>query len=439
MNCWVLELLQLITTKTAIREVLTDRRVKKELQELIGRVVGKLTTVFRAEFIYSPIPPSVYTGTREPIKEPIANLISMNSALYAVISSVWLVESDQKVTAQLQTPILSLLSALERKTPLVDSELTAKLISALFNSSGSVLVRAVRRPLLDFFTANDFFMSLGSNRFALKHWSRVSSQLVLYCYYERSELINELISKIPSGVFVSKHSEKTQTAKIIRTIGLMIYGGAVDDFAGCVFNLAEKLIEWLKDFNGNLLPLVLLTIRVLVFKLSPAILSELWPRIWPHLMSEMLEILIVYRTSSSPRNCQLVLASLKLLELMSLLNTEEFQLHQWVFFYDLFNIEFDVEEGSRPCLFSPVVPTSILPNLTAQYRPVSAELEISNERARRSLIFTQQTVDDKTELEQRLRNLLVVLLISCTERSEVDLVSVETVLEEDLLSQELCL
>jgi hypothetical protein len=439
MQCWLLELLQLITTKTALREVLTDRRIKKELQELVGRVVGKLTTVFRAEFIYSPIPPSVYSGTKEPIKEHIANLISMNSALYAVISSVWLVESDQKVTGQLQTAILSLLSALERKTALVDSELTAKLVTALFNSSGSGLVRAVRKQLLDFFTANDFFMSLGSNRFALKHWSRVSSQLVLYCYYERSELVNELISKIPSGVFVSKHNEKTQTAKILRTVGLMVYGGAVDDFAGCIFSLAEKLIEWLKDFNGSLLPLVLLTIRVLVFKLSPAVLTELWPRIWPHLMSEMLEILTAYHASSSPRNCQLVLACLKLLELMSLLNTEEFQLHQWVFFYDLFDIEFDVEEGSKASMFSPVVPASILPNLTAKYRPVSAELEIRNEHRKRSLIFTQQTVDNKTELEQRLRSLLGVLLISCTERSEVDQVSIETVLEEDLLSQELCL
>jgi hypothetical protein len=134
-----------------------------------------------------------------------------------------------------------------------------------------------------------------------------------------------------------------------------------------------------------------------------------------------------------------VLACLKLLELMSLLNTEEFQLHQWVFFYDLFDIEFDVEEGSKASMFSPVVPASILPNLTAKYRPVSAELEIRNEHRKRSLIFTQQTVDNKTELEQRLRSLLGVLLISCTERSEVDLVSVETVLEEDLLSQELCL
>jgi len=120
----------------------------------------------------------------------------------------------------------------------------------------------------------------------------------------------------------------------------MIYGGAVDGFAGCTYILAEKLIEWLKEHEGNLLPLVFLTIRILVFKLSPANLSELWPRIWPHLMSEILEILAAYRNSNTSKHCQLVLACIKLLELMSLLNTEEFKPHQWVFFYDIFDIEF---------------------------------------------------------------------------------------------------
>mmetsp|Transcript_25715 Transcript_25715/g.45125 ORF Transcript_25715/g.45125 Transcript_25715/m.45125 type:complete len:82 (-) Transcript_25715:61-306(-) len=72
-------------------------------------------------------------------------------------------------------------------------------------------------------------------------------------------------------------------------------------------------------------------------------------------------------------------------------------------------------------------------------RPVNSKLDIRNERTRRSLLFTQQSVENKSEIEQRMRSLLQVLLINCTEHSEVDQVSVETVLEEDLLSQELCL
>lgn len=439
LQCWTLELINLMVQKTSINEALTNRKLKKDLHDLVSRVVVGLSTMTNTDFIYSPLAPSIYTGTREPIKEPIANLISLNAALYSVVNSLWAVDSEQKVAAQLQVSITNLMTALERKSASVDSELTAKLICTLFNHAGGVLVRAVRKQVIEFFLANDFFALLGSNRFALKHWSRVSNQLVLYCYYERSELVSELLGKIPSGVFVSKQTEKTQTAKVLKVLGLMIYGGAVDDFAGCIFILAEKLIEWLKEYDGNLLPLVLLNFRILVFKLSPGLLSELWPRVWPHLMSEMLEIFASYRNSSTPKQCQLVLACVKLLELMSLLNTEEFQLHQWVFFYDLFDIEFDVETEARPLLFNPVVPTSILPNLMAYYRPVNSEIDIRNERTRRSLLFTQQTVENKTELEHRMRNFIQVLLISCTERTEVDLVSVETVLEEDLLSQALCL
>mmetsp|Transcript_25712 Transcript_25712/g.45106 ORF Transcript_25712/g.45106 Transcript_25712/m.45106 type:complete len:1285 (-) Transcript_25712:1832-5686(-) len=116
-NCWVLELLQLLTAQASIREALMNRKLKRDVQDLITKVIAKLTTVFNSDFIYSPIAPSIYTGTREPIKEPIANLISLNSAMFSVINAAWYVESEQKASAQLQVSITYMLSAFERKTP----------------------------------------------------------------------------------------------------------------------------------------------------------------------------------------------------------------------------------------------------------------------------------------------------------------------------------
>lgn len=77
---------------------------------------------------------------------------------------------------------------------------------------------------------------------------------------------------------------------------------------------------------------ILFSMRVLILRLSLATLNEVLRKIWPTLITLMMTIFA--KTHESKGNLKVMLEALKLLELISIKNIEEFYLYQWIFIYD---------------------------------------------------------------------------------------------------------
>lgn len=77
--------------------------------------------------------------------------------------------------------------------------------------------------------------------------------------------------------------------------------------------------------------------RILILRLSSKTLNLLFKNIWPVLLSLLIQILSKKQNSaitSNTKNPNLVLSALKLIELISIVQFDDFYLHQWMFVFD---------------------------------------------------------------------------------------------------------
>jgi hypothetical protein len=98
-----------------------------------------------------------------------------------------------------------------------------------------------------------------------------------------------------------------------------------------------------------LLILILFCIRILILRLSEISLNQLFIDIWPMILALLMQIFSkqyvkVNLQNEVSRNPNLLLASLKLIEMISLANLGEFAHHQWIFIYDYFGIRLTIPE-----------------------------------------------------------------------------------------------
>ena len=79
----------------------------------------------------------------------------------------------------------------------------------------------------------------------------------------------------------------------------------------------------------------------MILRLSPKALNLLFKNIWPMLLTLLIEILKPESKKQIERkNLNLILAALKLIELINVVKIEEFYNYQWIFVFDCNKINF---------------------------------------------------------------------------------------------------
>jgi hypothetical protein len=78
---------------------------------------------------------------------------------------------------------------------------------------------------------------------------------------------------------------------------------------------------------------VYLCLRVLLCRITEQHLSSLWPIILTEML-RLFETLLEDRVPTSPEYLQLILAACKFLDALLVLQTEDFQIHEWIFVTD---------------------------------------------------------------------------------------------------------
>ena len=82
--------------------------------------------------------------------------------------------------------------------------------------------------------------------------------------------------------------------------------------------------------------------RIIMLRLTSTQLAEALRKLWPHLLAELVSVFDV--PTGQKRDYWLTIEAIKIVELMSQLNIEDFQMNQWMFLFDGFGMEYLAKE-----------------------------------------------------------------------------------------------
>jgi hypothetical protein len=144
--------------------------------------------------------------------------------------------------------------------------------------------------------------------------------------------------------------------KALRRLSFIIYSSPKDTYSAKIHTILEKINGVITTYSEN--PLleaeIFLLIRVMFLRFSHENLIELLRHLWPQIFAELINILSAKKKNMT---LDLTLASLKLVELLSLANMEEFCLYQWIFTIDTFEksyVQSLIQNGTSK-IFTPFV------------------------------------------------------------------------------------
>lgn len=139
----------------------------------------------------------------------------------------------------------------------------------------------------------------------------------------------------------------------MKRIAFLIFSCDDDDFQDQLDQLMKKMIEVFKqkqrsDIKQRLF-LFFLT-RVMLIRLNFQTLTEALRKLWPHLLNELISVFEVKQGENLDKeSTDLTIEAIKLVELLSSLNIEDFQMNQWIFLIDGYGMR---PEDSKSCSMS---------------------------------------------------------------------------------------
>lgn len=228
-------------------------------------------------------------------------------------------------------------------------ECSSEILAMVLSEKRHFLVRDMKKEIFDIFNMDQFFHCTPNT---LKHWSRIMDITITNC---RDDILGDYLNKVNfTALFKSRDSENKIRIKSFERVCFVIYSGEKDKFMSKtkLLQLLTKINEVLReeDVHSALKILILFCLRILILRLGEASLNEMFFRnIWPILLTLLIEIFEKKDNDNGKLDKQQVnvrLAALKMIELLSICNIEEFYLYQWVFMFDFYGI--NLQNVQRP-------------------------------------------------------------------------------------------
>ena len=140
----------------------------------------------------------------------------------------------------------------------------------------------------------------------------------------------------------SKDFEIKQKCIALKRVSFLVFSGKSDQYDDKLDILLKKMTEGFKTnkrYKNLRIQLFLLT-RVLLLRLSTNTLTDALRKLWPHLLNELVSIF-----EDTQLDVALTFEAIKMIELMSSLNLEDFQMNQWIFLVDSFGMELNADDN----------------------------------------------------------------------------------------------
>ena len=167
-----------------------------------------------------------------------------------------------------------------------------------------------------------------------------------------SDLWTDLLRNFDSqgGFFRGNDETMARQSDIFRQLSFLIFSTKKDQIGDLLDPLLKKMVDSFKasDKAESFVRSLFLLSRILMLRLSKRKLTEAMKKFWPHLQSELV---LVFEDSNKIIGQNVKKEAIKVVELMSQLNIDEFQINQWMFMFDGFGIKYhenDDESAPQP-------------------------------------------------------------------------------------------
>ncbi|KAG7099897.1 hypothetical protein E1B28_001698 [Marasmius oreades] len=148
------------------------------------------------------------------------------------------------------------------------------------------------------------------------------------------ELLSKIASAPSANIFTNREYEMLLRSLNLRRLSLVLLAADKNHYLTQLPSIQEKLVDVLRNVTSPVVQSeVYLCIRVLLCRLSPHSLTSFWPVVLTELY-RVLEQTVTVLPTDGAEDLPLILSACKCLDLLLALQTEEFQIHQWIFITD---------------------------------------------------------------------------------------------------------
>ncbi|KAI6048019.1 Dopey, N-terminal-domain-containing protein [Pisolithus marmoratus] len=360
----VLRCLCVLGDKVTQTTAMEDRRVRKDLQEVFGKLLDACVTFTgrsseSASWIRRATKESIVNGRSSPVprgvsdqkvedkagssttslpdnaKSTLGNELSLqitNFIATTVLPNLrkFLLDNDKVASICSNIVYYVVNPAVKGKSrPLDLDPMVVEIIKEMTKISAAL--RVWRAPVIDILYDNRVF---NSNTAAATRWKPVVKALFDSDKTSFGDLLSRIASAPSANIFTNRENEMLLRSLNLRRLSFVLFTGEKNHFLTQLPSVQEKLVDILRNVPSAVVQSeVYLCIRVLLCRLSPHNLTSFWPVILTELY-RIFEQIIVTAPADESEELPLILSASKCLDLLLTLQTEEFQIHQWIFVTD---------------------------------------------------------------------------------------------------------
>ncbi|KAI0031253.1 Dopey, N-terminal-domain-containing protein [Vararia minispora EC-137] len=369
----VLRCVSVLASKLTQTTAMEDRRVRKDLQDVYAKLLDSVVVSVNRNADQSfwsrrglkdgavngrdsPAPRGVLGGTADERLEEKANASTaslplpsnMDASDQYISTDVlphlrqFLTDNDKVLVACTNIMYYIVSPAIKSKSRPLDVEVAVLQIVKEM-SQISLTLKTWRGVVAEIINDNRFFACTPDMetpfRPAIQAWIKADKSAF-------SEVIGKVTTGPSTNIFSNREYENLMRSLALRRMSYLLLCGEKNEFLTSLPTIQEKLVDVFRNVNApTVLAEVFLCIRVLLCRLSAHNLASFWPVILSELYRLLLQTMVDLPPDAS-EILTLVLSACKFVDLLLVLQTEEFQVHEWAFITDTVDAVYHPDEWS---------------------------------------------------------------------------------------------
>ncbi|KAJ8582095.1 hypothetical protein M405DRAFT_582865 [Rhizopogon salebrosus TDB-379] len=378
----VLKCLCVLGDKVTQTTAIDDKRIKKDLQETFGKLLdacvvfvgrssdqpNRIRRTTKESLVTNGRASPVHRGVSDAKLDEKAN--SSSVLLSDNTKPTWGTELPSQITA-----FIALKAVPDLRRFLMDNDKVANACSNIVYYIVNPSIKAKARPLDADAIVVDILRDMIKIPPALKVWRGVVIDVlydhrifnsnssvatkwkpVIKAVFDADktsfpDLLSRVATSPSANIFTSREHEMLLRSLNLRRLALVLFTGEKNHFLIQLPAVQEKLVDILRNVPSPLVQCeVYLCIRVLLCRLAAHSMTSFWPVILTELY-RIFEQIKDSIPSDGSEDLQLILSASKCLDLLLTLQTEEFQIHQWIFITDTVDAVFRPDNWTPEALF----------------------------------------------------------------------------------------
>ena len=289
--------------------------------------------------------------------------IMIKENFYPLVRNLFL--DNFNITKKYYTDLINkLLYLIKGKKDKFKSQFANELLAYLMEKSPKNIYNCAKLSLMEYIKSPQLFNVTQREL----HESKI---IISKLADEYQDILKDLLNEMNDKNFFIKNSDEDKR-KILRRVSFVIYSCEKDKFNKNFSLIRNKAIELLTDYTDNNLleGEIFLIMRMLFLRFSHEGVMQMIRDLWPIIFTELIQNIL---DNERNQDFNLLLESFKFVELLTLVNIDEFSLYQWIFMLDTYDMN-DLDLKNQNSLLK-----RLLDKDNKLFRPLSIEAFAGND------------------------------------------------------------